>query len=266
MMDAFMRTPSVSNRSPVRILVVLVLALSFQVCIPQHSASAEDSDLGSLKKPPWGWGMSYHFMPGTGNQYWEGTSIGEIGLRNPTHVLSAHLWIENWNYADMISSRVLFGARLITGSGSRRIQDIYGYEAYCSSSITQVGAIIGYGYTLTFRDRYRLSVEGTFGALFLGWMTSALSVDISRDDQTIRLYDREEKGIGYVEMSAYGSLGYKVLEDCVMAVRVGYDLRGGISSRSPYRPMLDGSSTSCLDGPTVGMEISWRTKSTPHKR
>jgi hypothetical protein len=263
-MDASTPTLSVFNSGLARTILLLLLSLFFQIGVA--SASAEEGDPDGRGKYPWGWGMSYHFVPGTGNQYWEETSIGDIGLRNPTHVLSAYLWIENWNYAGVISSRMLLGARVISGSGNRQIQDIYGYEAHCSSSITVFGAIIGYGYALTLRDRYRLSVEGTFGALFLGWATSSLSVDIHRDGQTIRLYDGGERGIGYVEMSTYASLGYEVIEDCIVTLRAGYDLREGISSRSPYRPMLDGSSTSRLDGPAVGMGIMWGSKSRPHRR
>jgi hypothetical protein len=237
----------------------LLFLLLVGLCPPSLCAdtthSPEQDTIQQKQRAPRGWGGSYHFVPGNGDQCWKKTSIGDVQLHAPTHIITGYYWGEVDDFRGILSSDVLLGLRFFHASGRKQIQNLYGYPAFSSANTNAVCAFLGYRHNLALPASCIISAGATCNFWIFGWIQSSFSVDISRDGHRIYLSKCSRWKLGYGEAGVYGSLGRRFRENYLAAVRIGYDWRSIFSPSSPAEPLLDFPQYIQYHGPSFGIEI-----------
>ncbi len=235
--------------------VLLLVGLWPPLVCADTTGSPEQDSLRQKQPAPHGWGGSYRFVPGNGDQCWRKTSIGDIQLHAPTHAITGYYWVQRQNYGGVVSGDALLGGRFFHASGRKQIQNLYGYPAFSSTSTNALCAFLGYRYNLVLPAGCIISAGATWNVWYFGWIQSGFSVDISRDGHRIYLSKCSRWKLGYGEASVYGSVGRRFRENYLAAVRIGYDWRSSFSPASPVEPLLEFPQYIQYSGPSFGIEM-----------
>lgn len=204
------------------------------------------------------YGISYYFMPGNSKQYWPcfliNDTLGNIPIYVPIHGIAIRYYV----YFDTLDKKVRFyagsgGLKIFYGSGSKHIDDLYGYDTFSKSSILGATVALGsFGSKLKLNENFVVDVG--VDIIRLGICYNTLTVDIQKGTQEINLYDCQEKfAPSFALYNLFTSFGFNIKHRYTINLKAGYDLLRGHSFTGTYKDPVH-SSDNYFDGLSFGLE------------